>query len=87
VAKANGFIQSATHSILELFVKARTKPVLPAEILQKQPSGFVPWPEDWTDRRGVCDFLVGPCVCGAFHGKHELWVQEKLTQHQAVILE
>ncbi len=83
--------QGAIHSLIELFVKLKTRPSIPSQVLTKHPhSGMIPWPADWPDRhyngREPCDMLVGPCSCGAFHREDEQWIQEKLIQHQAVIV-
>jgi hypothetical protein len=83
--------RSTTHSLIEMFVKLKSRPSIPHEILEKYPNGFVPWPAAWTDRHyngcnEPCDLLIGPCRCGAWHSEDETWVQEKLIEHQAVIV-
>lgn len=84
--------RDAIQTIIEMFVKIRTRPNIPQMILHKYPgSGMVPWPDDWNDRHfngnDPCDMLVGPCACGAWHREEEIWVQEKLIEHQAIIVE
>jgi hypothetical protein len=82
--------QGAIHSLIEMFVKLRSRPNLPKEVIEKSPSGMVPWPDDWEDRhynaKEPCDMLIGPCSCGAWHREDEEWVKQKLQEHEAVIV-
>jgi hypothetical protein len=92
LSKIRLLLRGAVHSMIEMFVKVKTRPNLPQEVLDKGTNGLVTWPEHWKDYRynasnEPCDFLIGPCSCGAWHTADEMWVQEKLSQHQAVIVE
>ena len=78
-------VRSATHQIIELFVKMKALP----RILATE-NGTVAWPDDWTDRHynashDPCDMLVGPCSCGAWHYETEGWVVELLKKHNTII--
>ncbi len=49
------------------------------------------WPDEWTMRRyngcnEPCDFLIGPCACGAMHDADEEWVQRALEHYVATIV-
>lgn len=82
--------RNCLHSLVQMFTALRRPHQAPPIVLEKGSTGFVPWPDDWTDfhynaRTEPCDTLVGPCACGAWHTEDETWVQEALTRHNAVI--
>lgn len=60
-------------------------------ILKPSPrNGMLGWPDNWTLRRynacnEPCDFLIGPCACGAMHHADEEWVQRALEHYGARI--
>jgi hypothetical protein len=78
-------------SLVQLFTAVRRLDRPPPRVLKVHPqSGMVPWPDDWFDYHynacnEPCDFLVGPCACGATHLASEEWVREVLLQHNAII--
>jgi hypothetical protein len=79
----------AAHAIVEMFVALRNR-VTKQQL--KRINGRVPWPSNWTDRHynatnEPCDFLVGPCSCGAWHQEQEDWVQAMLFKHNAEIID
>ncbi len=78
----------AAHSIIAMFVILRDR----ATTQQlRRINGVVPWPRDWTDRHynggQLCDVLVGPCSCGAWHTADEDWVRAMLFKHNAEIID
>ena len=81
--------RNALHSLVELFT-AVNRPHAPPPTVLPQINDLVPWPDDWPDRHynacnEPCDFLIGPCACGAWHDETENWVRETLQRHNAVI--
>jgi len=78
----------AAHSIIEMFVALRNKAMMQ---WLRRINAVVPWPETWTDRHynggKLCDVLVGPCSCGAWHTADESWVRAMLLKHNAEIID
>ena len=88
VRKAKTQCRQCAHLLIEMFTALRRVPKIRLECA----NGMTPWPDAWTDYRynacnEPCDMLVGPCACGATHLPTEKWVQEKLTAHNAEIVE
>ncbi len=78
----------AAHSIIAMFVTLRNR----ATIQQlRRINGVVSWPANWIDRHynggQLCNVLVGPCSCGAWHTEQEDWVQALLFKHNAEIID
>ncbi|MFA5344820.1 MAG: hypothetical protein WC315_00900 [Candidatus Omnitrophota bacterium] len=77
-----------TEAILEAWAQhLRPKYVT---TLQVANNGLLAWPEDWLDYHynacnEHCDMLIGPCSCGAWHHADEVWVKQKLLDHNATI--
>ena len=89
IRKVKTDARNSLYALVELFTALR-RPHAPPPIALKRINGFVPWPDQWFDRHynacnEPCDFLVGPCVCGAWHQETEDWVRETLAHHNAVI--
>jgi len=91
VNQVRSVTRGMVHQLVEMFVRLKTRPNIVETVLKKYPSGFLPWPEEWADYhfngKDPCDMLIGPCSCGAWHQESDQWVQEKLIEHQAVIME
>lgn len=89
INRARSYTRGMIHRLVEMFVKLKTRPNIVEVILKKYPSGFLPWPEEWTDyhynSNQPCDMLIGPCRCGSWHQESDQWVQNKLIEHQAII--
>jgi hypothetical protein len=79
-------IAQAKQSLIKLFVGIKK----PLQTILKRVNGLVSWPAAWIDYHynacnEPCDFLVGPCSCGAWHTETEPWVQEALRKHNSTI--
>lgn len=91
IAKVRAARRHATNAIIELFAVFHRRNQ-PAKRRILRTNGLVPWPSDWTDRHfnacnEPCDFLIGPCACGAWHDEAEPWVQALLVKHNAEIVD
>jgi hypothetical protein len=80
--------RDSVNSIIEMFAAFRK---VSKNKLVLEANGLLGWPDEWTDRHHnacnePCDFLVGPCACGAWHTADEQWVKETLANHNAEIV-